>query len=65
VVDGRAGVVDHIEHADVEPTTDTVTFIQLAAGRIDPQRQIDAGLVTWTGNTQLGERAARNLRFTI
>ena len=44
---------------------DTVTFVQLAAGRIDPQRQIDAGLVTWTGNDRLGDRAARNLRFTI
>jgi uncharacterized protein (TIGR03083 family) len=65
VVDGRAKAVGHVEHPDVELTTDTVTFIQLAAGRIDPQRQIDAGLVTWTGNTQLGDRAARNLRFTI
>jgi uncharacterized protein (TIGR03083 family) len=65
VVDGRARAVDHVEHPDVELTTDTVTFIQLAAGRIDPQRQIDAGLVTWTGNAQLGDRAARNLRFTI
>ena len=65
VVDGRARLVDHIDHPDVELTADTVTFIQLAAGRIDPQRQIDAGLVTWTGNAQLGERAARNLRFTI
>jgi uncharacterized protein (TIGR03083 family) len=65
VVDGRAKAVDHVEHPDVELTTDTVTFIQLAAGRIDPQRQIDAGLVTWTGDAQLGDRAARNLRFTI
>ncbi len=38
---------------------------QLAAGRINPQRQIDAGLVTRTGNAELGDRAARNLRFTI
>ncbi len=57
VVDGRARAVDHVEHPDVELTTDTVTFIQLAAGRIDPQRQIDAGLVTWTGNA-----AARRTR---
>lgn len=49
----------------MELITDTVTFIQLAAGRIDPQRQIDDGRVTWTGNVELGERAARNLRFTI
>lgn len=65
VVDGRARAVDHVAHPDVELSTDTVTFIQLAAGRIDPQRQIDAGLVTWTGDAQLGERAARNLKFTI
>ncbi len=65
VVDGRARVVDLVDDPDVELTTDTVTFIQLAAGRIDPQRQIDAGLVTWIGNAELGDRAARNLRFTI
>ena len=65
VVDGRAKAVDRVESPDVELTTDTVTFIQLAAGRIDPQRQIDADLVTWTGNAELGDRAARNLRFTI
>lgn len=65
VVDGRARAVDHVEHPDVELTTDTVTFIQLAAGRIEPQRQIDAGRVTWTGNPQLGDRAARNLNFTM
>jgi len=65
LVDGRARAVGHVEHPDVELTTDTTTFIQLAAGRIDPQQQIDAGLVTWTGNAQLGDRAARNLRFTI
>jgi MDMPI C-terminal domain len=65
VVDGRARTVDQIEHPDVELTTDSVTFVQLAAGRIDPQRQIEAGLVTWSGNAELGDRAARNLRFTI
>lgn len=65
VVDGRASVVGHLDQPDVELTTDTVTFIQLAGGRIDPQLQIDAGTVTWTGNAELGDRAARNLRFTI
>jgi Mycothiol maleylpyruvate isomerase N-terminal domain/MDMPI C-terminal domain len=65
VVGGRARAVDHVDHPDVELTTDTVTFVQLAAGRIDPQRQIDAGLVTWTGTPELGDRAARNLNFTI
>jgi len=65
VVDGRARAVDHLEHPDVELTTDTVTFVQLAAGRIDPQRQIDGGRVTWTGDPELADRAARNLSFTI
>jgi uncharacterized protein (TIGR03083 family) len=65
VVDGRARVVDHVGHPDVEVTTDTLTFMQLACGRIDPQEQIDAGRITWSGNGELGDRAARNLRFTM
>jgi uncharacterized protein (TIGR03083 family) len=64
-VDGRAKLVDHLDRPDVELTTDSVTFIQLASGRVDPQAQIDAGKVSWTGNAELGERAARNLRFTM
>jgi uncharacterized protein (TIGR03083 family) len=65
VVDGRAKVVDHVAAPDVELTTDTVTFIQLACGRLDPQEPIDSGAVTWTGDAALGDRAARNLRFTM
>jgi uncharacterized protein (TIGR03083 family) len=65
VVDGRARQVDSVADPTVELATDTVTFIQLAAGRIDPGAQIDAGKVTWTGNEELGDHAARNLRFTI
>jgi hypothetical protein len=65
MVDGRAKVVDHIERPDVELSTDSLTFVQLACGRIDPQQQIDAGLVTWTGNAELGDRAARSLRYTM
>jgi len=65
VVDGRARAVSHVDQPDVELTSDTVTFIQLAAGRIDPQAQIDAGRVSWRGSAELGERAARSLRFTI
>jgi uncharacterized protein (TIGR03083 family) len=65
VVDGRARIVDHVAQPDVELTTDTVTFIQLACGRLDPQGPIDAGEVTWTGDSELGDRAARNLRFTM
>jgi predicted lipid carrier protein YhbT len=64
-VDGRAKLVSHIDRPDVELSTDSVTFVQLACGRIDPQAQIDAGLVRWTGDTELGSRAARNLRYTM
>lgn len=65
VVDGRARQVDHVDDPDVVLTTDTLTFIQLACGRIDPQAQIDTGKVTWTGSPDYGDRAARNLRFTM
>ena len=65
VVDGRAKIVEHIENPDVELVTDSVTFVQLACGRIDPQGPIDAGTVTWTGDDELGELAARNLRYTM
>jgi uncharacterized protein (TIGR03083 family) len=64
-VDGRAKQVEHIDDPDVILTTDTLTFIQLACGRIDPQAQIDAGKVSWTGDNELADRAVRNLRFTI
>jgi hypothetical protein len=51
--------------ADVEIWTDTLTFIQLACGRIDPQEPIDLGTIHWRGDAEIGERAARNLRFTM
>lgn len=65
VVDGRARPVDHLDDPTVELTTDSTTFIQLAAGRIDPQAQLDAGKVSVSGDRELGEHAARSLRFTI
>ncbi|TRW86269.1 maleylpyruvate isomerase family mycothiol-dependent enzyme [Mycolicibacterium sp. 018/SC-01/001] len=64
-VDGKAKAVEHLDDPDVVVTTDSTTFIQLASGRIDPQAQIDAGRIRWTGNGELGDRAARNLRFTM
>ncbi len=64
-VDGRAKAVDHLNNPDVTVVTDSTTFIQLACGRIDPQAQIDSGAITWTGDGELGDRAARNLRFTM
>jgi uncharacterized protein (TIGR03083 family) len=65
VVDGRAKQVDRVEHPDVELTTDSTTFIQLAAGRIDPRAQLDSGKVRLSGDPELADRAARKLRFTI
>ena len=64
-VDGRAARVEHLDRPDVTVTTDSTTFIQLACGRIDPQAQIDSGKISWTGDDELGDRFARNLRFTM
>ncbi len=64
-VDGRAKKVDRLDNPDVTLSTDSTTFIQLACGRVDPQAQIESGAVTWKGDDALGERAARNLRFTM
>lgn len=65
VVDGRAAKVDHIDDPSVVLTTDSLTFVQLACGRIDPQEQIDAAKISWSGDNQWGEKAARNLAFTM
>lgn len=65
IVDGRAQKVDHLANPDATLNTDSTTFIQLACGRIDPQAQIDAGRVSWSGDDQIGQRAAHNLRFTM
>ncbi len=65
VVDGRAGVVDQLEDPDVTVNADTTTFVMLACGRLDPQEQIDAGRISWTGDDRWGDTAARNLRFTM
>ena len=64
-VDGRAGLVDAVDHPDVTLTADTETFIMLACGRVDPQERIDTGRVSWTGDAVWGEKAARSLRFTM
>ncbi len=65
VVDGRAGVVDQLDNPDVTLTANSTAFALLACGRIDPQGPIDDGRVTWSGDAEWGEKAARNLRFTM
>lgn len=64
-VDGRAGVVDSVDSPTVHLTADSTSFIMLACGRIDPQSEIDAGRISWSGDAGWGEKAARNLRFTM
>ncbi|MDH4277535.1 MAG: maleylpyruvate isomerase family mycothiol-dependent enzyme [Acidimicrobiia bacterium] len=65
-VDGRAKVVPEIAGSpSVEVTADSLTFVQLACGRIDPEGAISTGRIGWTGDDEWGGRAARNLAFTI
>ncbi len=64
-VDGRAAKVHTLDDPSVELTTDSLTFVQLACGRIDPQGPIDSGAITWSGDSEWGEKAARNLAFTM
>lgn len=64
-VDGRAGVVESLADPDVVLNANSTAFALLACGRIDPQGPIDDGRVTWSGDAELGEKAARSLRFTM
>jgi uncharacterized protein (TIGR03083 family) len=64
-VEGRAAKVDSLTDPSVELTTDSLTFVQLACGRIDPAEVIEQGRISWTGDAQWGETAAKNLRFTM
>ena len=65
VVDGRAGLVGTLDAADVTVRVDSTTFALLACGRIDPQGPLDDGRITWSGPDEWGDRAARNLAFTM
>ncbi|MEO1064107.1 MAG: maleylpyruvate isomerase family mycothiol-dependent enzyme [Actinomycetota bacterium] len=64
-VEGRAKQVDELAAPDVVVTADSLAFARLACGRVEPQAEIDAGTITWSGDDEWGERAARNLRFTM
>lgn len=64
-VDGRAAVVEELADPSIELVTDSLTFVQLACGRIDPQGPIDDGRLTWSGPAEWAEKAARNLAFTM
>ncbi len=64
-VEGRAARVEHLDHADAVVTADSLTFMQLACGRIDPEAAISSGAIGYTGDAALGDRACRNLAFTM
>ena len=65
VVDGRARVVDNLEHPDAIVRTDFLTFMLLACGRIDPETHLVDDNVELRGNKELASQLVRNLRFTI
>ena len=65
VVDGRARVVDDLDHPDAIVRTDFLTFMLLACGRTDPEAHLAAGDIELLGNQELAGQLARNLRFTI
>lgn len=64
-VDGRAGNVASLDSPDVVLNANSTAFALLACGRIEPQGPIDDGRVSWTGDAEVGEKAARSLRFTM
>ncbi len=64
-VDGRAGVVDQLDAPTASLTVDHQAFLLLACGRVDPQGIIEEGRVQTAGDLELGERASRNLAFTM
>jgi uncharacterized protein (TIGR03083 family) len=65
VVDGRARLVDDLEHPDAVVRTDSLTFMLLACGRVDPETRLANGDVELRGDKELAGRLARNLRFTM
>lgn len=65
VVEGRARAVESLDDPDATMTTDFLTFMLLACGRIDPEQPIEDGRVELTGDVALAGQLARNLRFTF
>ncbi|MDA3039596.1 MAG: maleylpyruvate isomerase family mycothiol-dependent enzyme [Actinomycetota bacterium] len=64
-VEGRAQVVAELDAPDVTVSADSTTFVMLACGRIDPEAEVAAGRISWTGDGEIGARAVRNLSFTM
>jgi uncharacterized protein (TIGR03083 family) len=64
-VEGRAQRVAELADPDVVVHADFLTFMLLACGRVDPEVPIGQRHISWTGDAELGARAARNLAFTM
>ena len=64
-VDGRAARVEELDSPDVTLTMDSLTFMLLACGRIDPAEPLSDGRLSIGGDVELGTRAAHNLSFTM
>jgi len=64
-VDGRAARVDELASPDVALTMDSLTFMLLACGRIDPDEPLSDGRISIAGDVPLGTHAAHNLSFTM
>jgi uncharacterized protein (TIGR03083 family) len=65
VVEGRARLVDDLDHPDAAVRTDFLTFMLLACGRIDPETHLANGDVELRGDKELAGQLASNLRFTM
>ncbi len=64
VIDGRARVIERDDTPDAEVVTDSLTFLLLACGRIDPAEPLHDGRVVLRGDIELAEQLATSLRFT-
>ena len=66
VVDGRARIVDDLDHPDAIVQTDFLTFMLLACGRIDPETPpARTTTSSFAATRNSSAQLARNLRFTI
>lgn len=64
-VTDRAREVATLDDPTVTLRCDSMAFMDQACGRVDPAEPIDAGLISWSGDDELGRHAATHLRFTM
>ena len=64
-VEGRAVECEPIDAPTTTLHCDSMAFMNQACGRVDPEVPIREGVISWSGDVELGAHAARNLRFTM